>query len=70
MQQALADIALTSLLEGGLDLSAILSDIMVGDAAGYTLVDGVWYSTYTDNGDATDDAPDIKQKLSVRVLLL
>ena len=54
-QQALANIALADLLEGELDLTAALGDILVGDAAGYTLVDGVWYSTYTDNGDPTDD---------------
>ncbi len=54
-QQALADIPLADLLEGNLDLTAALGDILVGDAAGYTLVDGVWYSTYSDDEDPAND---------------
>ncbi|MBQ9801553.1 MAG: hypothetical protein IJW51_00565 [Clostridia bacterium] len=36
-------------------LTALATDVYLGDALGYTLVDDVWYSAYTDNGDDTDD---------------
>lgn len=36
-------------------LTALTENVYLGDALGYTLADGVWYSVYTDNGDATDD---------------
>ena len=36
-------------------LTALTENVYLGDALGYTLVSGVWYSAYTDDGDATND---------------
>lgn len=38
-----------------LSFTALASGMYLGDALGYTLVDGKWYSTYTDDGYAEDD---------------
>ncbi len=35
--------------------AALSEGVYLGDTLGYTLVDGVWYSTYTDDGDAEND---------------
>ncbi|MBQ2757568.1 MAG: hypothetical protein IJF31_03700, partial [Clostridia bacterium] len=38
-----------------LSFTALASGVYLGDALGYTLADGEWYSTYTDDGYAGDD---------------
>ena len=37
------------------DMNALMGVLHLGDVLGYTYVDGVWYQTYTDNSDDTDD---------------
>ncbi len=36
-------------------LTAKIRELALADAMGYTLVDGVWYSEYSDDGDSTND---------------
>ena len=38
-----------------LNFNALTEGVYLGDAFGYTLVDGEWYSSYTDDGDDTND---------------
>lgn len=47
MMETLADVELSSLLDGDMDLHAVLGDTTLGDLLGYRLVDDVWY-----NGEA------------------
>ncbi|MBR7112354.1 MAG: hypothetical protein IKC75_05510 [Clostridia bacterium] len=48
------------------ELEALAGGAMIGDVLGYTFVQGTWYTTYTDNNDATDDvvAPKINATIA------
>ena len=47
-------------------LTALTEHVYLGDALGYTLANGVWYSTYTDDGEEANDvaAPAMQQTLA------
>ncbi len=51
---AVADISVSSMLEGELDLVAALGDLKLGDVQGYTLgTDGLWYQEVADGEGTT-----------------
>ncbi|MBQ3063809.1 MAG: hypothetical protein IJC99_03290 [Clostridia bacterium] len=51
-------------------LTALTEHVYLGDALGYTLVEGAWYSTYTDDGDDTNDvAVSVMQSTLAGVML-
>ncbi|MBR2011095.1 MAG: hypothetical protein IKA06_05065 [Clostridia bacterium] len=51
---SLADLTLGNLSDGDA-LAAKLREISLADAMGYQLVDGTWYSAYSDDGDDSND---------------
>ena len=51
----LANLPLSDVLDGKVSFEDAVRDMTLAEALGYTEYDGVWYSTYTDDGDPTND---------------
>ena len=57
--KTVADVLLANPESGrySFSLSALTDNVYLGDALNYTLVDGVWYSVYSDDDNSENDTP-------------